>query len=52
MEIEAQLDAAVAEKQSSNLKLPVLTKRVSALAKSEPEQVAKLLRGWIKEAEG
>lgn len=51
-EIEAALDAEAAEKQSSNLKLPVLTKRVGALAKSEPEQVAKLLRGWIKESEG
>jgi flagellar biosynthesis/type III secretory pathway M-ring protein FliF/YscJ len=50
-EIEAQLDAEVAEKASSNLKLPVLTKRVSAIAKKEPEQVAKLLRGWIKESE-
>jgi flagellar M-ring protein FliF len=50
-EIEAQLDAEVAEKASTNLKLPVLTKRVSAIAKKEPEQVAKLLRGWIRESE-
>jgi flagellar M-ring protein FliF len=50
-EIEAQLDAQVAEKASSNLKLPVLTKRVSAIAQKEPEQVAKLLRGWIRDSE-
>jgi flagellar M-ring protein FliF len=51
-EIEAQLDADLAEKASTNLKLPVLTKRVSALTKKEPEQVAKLLRGWIRDSEG
>ena len=34
-----------------NRRLPVLTRRVSALTKKEPEQVAKLLRGWIREAE-
>jgi flagellar M-ring protein FliF len=50
-EIEAQLDAEAVEKASNNLKLPVLTKRVSAIAKKEPEQVAKLLRGWIRESE-
>jgi flagellar M-ring protein FliF len=50
-EIEAQIDAQVAEKASSNLKLPVLTKKVSAMTKKEPEQVAKLLRGWIRDAE-
>jgi flagellar M-ring protein FliF len=50
-EIEAQLDASVAERASTNLKLPVLTKRVSAIAQKEPEQVAKLLRGWIRESE-
>jgi flagellar M-ring protein FliF len=50
-EIEAQIDAQVAEKASTNLKLPVLTKRVAAITKKEPEQVAKLLRGWIRDAE-
>jgi flagellar biosynthesis/type III secretory pathway M-ring protein FliF/YscJ len=41
----------VAEKASTNLKLPVLTKRVAAITEKEPEQVAKLLRGWIRDAE-
>ena len=50
-EIEAQMDAQLAEKAGENRKLPVLTRRVSALTKKEPDQVAKLLRGWIREAE-
>jgi flagellar M-ring protein FliF len=50
-EIEAQIDAQVAEKASTNLKLPVLTKRVAAITQKQPEQVAKLLRGWIRDAE-
>jgi len=50
-EIEAQMDAQIAEKASENRKLPVLTRRVSAIAKKEPDQVAKLLKGWIREAE-
>ncbi len=50
-EIEAQMDAQIAEKVGENRRLPVLTRRVSALTKSEPDQVAKLLRGWIREAE-
>jgi hypothetical protein len=29
----------------------VLTKRVAAITEKEPEQVAKLLRGWIRDAE-
>lgn len=50
-EIEAQIDAQAAEKAGENRRLPVLTRRVSTLAKDEPEQVAKLLRGWIHEAD-
>ena len=50
-EIEAQIDAQVAEKAGENRRLPVLTRKVSALTKKEPDQVAKLLRGWIREAE-
>jgi flagellar M-ring protein FliF len=50
-EIEAQIDAQVAEKASTNLKLPVLTKRVAAITQKEPEHVAKLLRGWIRDPE-
>ena len=50
-EIEAQIDAQTAEKVGENRKLPVLTRRVSDITKKEPEQVAKLLRGWMHEAE-
>jgi flagellar M-ring protein FliF len=44
-ELEAQLD----EKGAENRKLPVLTKRVSALTTSEPENAARLIRMWIGE---
>ena len=50
-EIEAQMDAQELEKASENRRLPVLTRRVSSIAKKDPDQVAKLLRGWIREAE-
>jgi flagellar M-ring protein FliF len=50
-EIEAQMDAQVMEKAGENRRLPVLTRRVSALTKKEPDQVAKLLKGWMNEAE-
>lgn len=49
-EIEAQIDAAAAQRLSGR-KLPVLAKKVSALSAKEPENVAKLLRSWISEAE-
>jgi flagellar M-ring protein FliF len=48
-EIEAQLDAAVAEKSSENVKLPVLTRRLGALATKEPENAARLLRMWLSQ---
>ena len=48
-EIEAQLDAAVAEKSSENVKLPVLTRRLGALAAKEPENAARLLRMWLSQ---
>jgi flagellar M-ring protein FliF len=44
-EIEAQLD----EKAGEHMKLPVLTKRVSALTTTEPEHAARLIRMWIGE---
>jgi flagellar M-ring protein FliF len=44
-EIEAQLD----EKLGEHMKLPVLTKRVSALTTTEPEHAARLIRMWISE---
>jgi flagellar biosynthesis/type III secretory pathway M-ring protein FliF/YscJ len=49
-ELEARLDAAAAQ-GAEGRRLPVLTKRVTAISDSEPENVAKLLRGWIAESE-
>jgi len=49
-EIEAQLDAAAAQRLGGR-RLPVLAKKVSALSANEPENVAKLLRSWMNEAE-
>ena len=43
------LDAAVAEKSSENVKLPVLTRRLGALAAKEPENAARLLRMWLSQ---
>ena len=48
-EIEAQLDAAVAEKSAETVKLPVLTRRLGALAAKEPENAARLLRMWLSQ---
>ena len=48
--MEARLEAAAAE-GAEGRRLPVLTKRVTAISDSEPENVAKLLRGWIAEGE-
>jgi flagellar M-ring protein FliF len=47
-EIDAQLDALTAQ-YAEERKLPVLTRRVSAVTVSEPESVAKLLRSWIQD---
>jgi flagellar biosynthesis/type III secretory pathway M-ring protein FliF/YscJ len=49
-EIEAQLEAN-AQQNRDQRRLPVLTRRVSAISSKEPENVAKLLRGWINEGE-
>jgi flagellar M-ring protein FliF len=48
-EIEQQLDANIA--QAEQRKLPVLTKRVSALSSEQPDHVAKLLRNWMQETD-
>ena len=48
-EIEQQLDASAA--QIEQRKLPVLTKRVSALTSEQPDHVAKLLRNWMQESD-
>jgi flagellar M-ring protein FliF len=50
-EIEAEIDAQTAGKATENRRLPVLTRRVSTITQKEPEQVAKLLRGWMRDAE-
>jgi flagellar M-ring protein FliF len=49
-EIEGQLDALTAQ-YAEDRRLPVLTRRVSAVTVNEPESVAKLLRGWIADQE-
>jgi flagellar M-ring protein FliF len=49
-EIEGQLDALTAQ-YAEDRRLPVLTRRVSAVTVNEPESVAKLLRGWISDQE-
>jgi flagellar M-ring protein FliF len=47
-QIEAELDAAG---PGNPRRLPVLTKRVAKLANDEPEQLARIVRGWIAEDE-
>jgi flagellar M-ring protein FliF len=47
-QIEAELDAMAA---SADRRLPVLTQRVAKLAADEPEQVARIVRGWMAEGE-
>jgi flagellar M-ring protein FliF len=46
-QIEAELDAATPRDR----RLPVLTKRVAKLASDEPEQLARIVRGWIAEGD-
>jgi flagellar M-ring protein FliF len=46
-QIEAELDAMAAN--SEGRRLPVLTQRVAKLANDEPEQLARIVRGWIAE---
>lgn len=46
--IDAELDALTA-KYAEDRRLPVLTRRVSAVTVKEPESVAKLLRAWIND---
>ena len=49
-EIDAELDQLIKQNADSR-RLPVLTRRVSAVTVNEPEHVAKLLKGWIQETE-
>ena len=45
------LESQIEEEASSqgNRRLPVLTKRVAKLATEEPEQLARIVRGWMAE---
>ena len=45
-QIDAELDAAAS---AHSRRLPVLTQRVAKLANDEPEQLARIVRGWISE---
>ncbi len=47
-QIEAELSAATTGQAG---RLPVLTKRVAKLANDEPEQLARIVRGWIADEE-
>jgi flagellar M-ring protein FliF len=49
-EMEGQIDAEL-EHASGARRLPVLTKRVAKLANDEPEQLARIVRGWMAEEE-
>jgi flagellar biosynthesis/type III secretory pathway M-ring protein FliF/YscJ len=49
-EMEGRMDAP-AGAPGSQARLPVLTQRVVKLASDEPEQLARIVRGWIAEGE-
>jgi flagellar M-ring protein FliF len=49
-EMEGQIDAEIdAMASGEGRRLPVLTQRVAKLANEEPEQLARIVRGWIAE---
>jgi flagellar M-ring protein FliF len=50
-DLEAEIDAELANLAPGARRLPVLTKRVSALTQREPENAARLLRTWLTEDE-
>jgi len=50
-DVETPLDGGAAQQSPGNKKLPVLTKRLSALTTTEPEHAARLIRMWIAEDE-
>jgi flagellar M-ring protein FliF len=50
-QIEAEMDAAAAEKIGDTRRLPVLTRKAAALAQKEPQQAARLLRSWMADQE-
>jgi flagellar M-ring protein FliF len=47
-EIESQLDAAAAERLADR-RMPVLQRRVVAMAQAEPQNAARLIRSWLAE---
>lgn len=48
-EIEAQLDAETSDLGVDAFRVPVLTRRISQMAAKEPENVARLMRTWMRE---
>jgi flagellar M-ring protein FliF len=48
-QIGAELDAKAMQISPENLRLPVLTKRITESSQKEPEHVAKVLRSWMNE---
>ena len=49
--MEGQIDAELDGAPAASARLPVLTKRVAKLASEEPEQLARIVRGWMAEEE-
>lgn len=48
-EIEHQLDAETSDLGVDAFRVPVLTRRISQMANKEPENVARLMRTWMRE---
>lgn len=48
-DVEAQLEATLAQRSSEHVKLPVLTRHLGALATKQPEHAARLLRMWMSQ---
>jgi flagellar M-ring protein FliF len=48
-EMENQIEAELSAATGQAGRLPVLTKRVAKLANDEPEQLARIVRGWISD---
>ncbi len=50
-EMEHQMEPGADRSSAAGAPLPVLTKRVAKLANDEPEQLARIVRGWMAEEE-
>lgn len=48
-EAEKQLDAETGELDADAFRVPVLTRRIAQMASTEPENVARLMRTWMRE---